>query len=182
MTVHKKVLASEVLYLVLFLALGLVSAPWYDRVHTYTALDKYWNDLIDHRIFVRFGILMPYCAFQFVRSIAWSVRTLRKKSSPVTTHKTVRAREWLYLVLFVALGLVCTPLLFYQGITLVSIWDDTTYKVTAFDKYWDDLVKYRDFAKVWWKILMPYFAFQFVRALVWSARTFKKNRYNAIRK
>ena len=142
MTLHKKVIAKEVPYLVLFLALGLVSTPWYGRVHTHTAFDKYWNDLVDYRILIRLRLLMPYFAFQSVRSIAWSLRAFRKKSSCMSAYRRVMAREWLYFVLFVALGLVCTPLLFYQGTTLVSILDGTTYTVTAFDKFWDDFFKF----------------------------------------
>ena len=92
----------------------------------------------------------------------------------MSLRRILKVREWLYFVLLLALGLVCAPLLFYEEVTVTSIWDDSTYTVTAFDKYWDDLVRYHEVAKVWWKILMPYFAFQSVRALVWSARSFKK--------
>ena len=92
----------------------------------------------------------------------------------MSLRRNVIARESLYFVLLFLLGLVCAPLLFYEKATVTSIWDDSTYTVTAFDKYWDDLIRYHELGKVWWKILLPYFAFQSVRALIWSARSFKK--------
>jgi Ni,Fe-hydrogenase I cytochrome b subunit len=89
-------------------------------------------------------------------------------------------REGIYLFILLALGLVLTPFLFYEDSTLESVWGDTTFTVAAFEKYWDDLVRYREFKKVWWKILIPCFAYTFVRGLIWSARTFKKKRDKTI--
>jgi hypothetical protein len=91
-------------------------------------------------------------------------------------EKKVIAMEGLYAVTFVFLGLVCAPVIFYSDVTLTSIWDDTTYTVTALDKYWDDLIRYREFKKVWWKVAMPYVAFQMIRAVVWKARMLVEKR------
>ena len=99
----------------------------------------------------------------------------------MTLSKKAIAREWFFLVLLLALGLVCAPVLFYQGTAVTSLWDDSTFTITVFDKYWDDFVKYHDFARVWWKILMPYFVFQFVRALIRSGRKFKIGKGNTLR-
>lgn len=80
------------------------------------------------------------------------------------------AREAFYAGIFLLVGLVFAPLLFYRDATLDSIWGDTSYTITAFDKFWDDLVRYREFRKVWWKIASPYVAFQIIRAGVWKMR------------
>jgi hypothetical protein len=98
----------------------------------------------------------------------------------MTLSKNAISREWFFLVLLLTVGLVFAPVLFYQG-TTTSLWDDSTFSIAVFDKYWDDFVKYHDFAKVWWKILTPYFVFQFVRALFWSGRKLKIGKGDAVR-
>jgi hypothetical protein len=92
----------------------------------------------------------------------------------MTLRNNAAAREWLYAVIFVTVGLVAAPVLFYSDSSVTSIWDDSTYTVTAFDKYWDDLVRYKDFERLWWKILMPYVSFLLVRAVVRRAKMLKK--------
>jgi hypothetical protein len=91
-------------------------------------------------------------------------------------QKSAILREGIYLFLGLTLGLVSAPFFFYGDSTLESVWGDTTYTVTAFDKFWADLVIYREFRKVWWKILMPCFAYTSVRGLIWCARTVDKKR------
>jgi hypothetical protein len=98
----------------------------------------------------------------------------------MTSGKNATARECLYAVIFLALGLACAPVLFYSESIVSSIWDDSMYTVTAFDKYWDDLVTYHDFERIWWKILLPYASFGLIRALLRLFKRFKKERAAAI--
>ncbi len=84
--------------------------------------------------------------------------------------RAILRRELILFLLLCGVGLVSTPLIFYSGSTIESIWGDSTYTVTAFDKYWDDLVRYHEVAKLWWKILAPYFVLQVARLLFWSVK------------
>jgi hypothetical protein len=95
----------------------------------------------------------------------------------MSDYLKIVVREGFYFSVCMVVGLLCAPVIFYSDATLTSIWNDTTFTVSAFDKYWDDLVRYREFRKVWWKICSPYVAFQIIRVTIWKVRTSIRKRH-----
>ena len=95
----------------------------------------------------------------------------------------VIAREWLLLLLLLALGFVSTFLRFYAGQPTFSYWDstrgETIFTYGGYAKSVLLLIRALghpyDRLQTWNAVLSPYLVTQLIRSIIWACQTLRKD-------